>query len=299
MMSRYFCYAVLLGSLMLSGCKDLRPPQPPAAGVVHREWLSLPALPLLQGAVIALAPKLEDGLTEELMNQICGLARGNASQDQVNAFLARQKIDSAALAKGNPALSLLVNGDHVGQATTCASHLASSVFSLADLQPLATPENNAHRSAMAARAPDTAVDEDSMTTLLSVRLAVARANADVFALIASEMQRRPGLNLLEVREQAQQLFSRLAPAYLVRIRAQFPAPGTTIDLQHLDRGLLVFTSSDGAEYILRHGQLSLRQSGSMVYGDGRLHGLSRTLRVAYFDAQSGALLAPPGAVGID
>lgn len=295
MISRYFCFALFLGSLALSGCKDPQPLQSPPAETVHREWLSLPALPFLQGAVLALAPRLEDGLTPELMNQICGLARGNATQEQVNAFLALQKVDTAVAAKRNPALALLSNGDRAGQATLCAAHLASTAFSLVDLQPLqAAQGGSAHGQAKTDAAAETVTDQASLTMLLSVRLAIARANADVFTLIASELQRRPGLNPLEIREQAQQLFGRLAPTYLARVRAQFPASGTTIEVLHLDKNSLEFTSSDGAELTLRNGQLSLRQHGALAYGEGRLHGLNRPLQVAYFDGQAAAQLAPPG-----
>ncbi|MGE9763011.1 hypothetical protein [Pseudomonas sp. PDM20] len=253
--------------------------------------MSLPALPLVQGAVLALAPRLDNGLTAELMNQICGLARGDLSQDQVNQFLADRRLDAAPGQDRNPALVLLKNGDRAGQATLCAAYLAGSVFSTADLQPfLEASAGTTHAADGKANQPEATASQDSVTMLLSVRLAVARANADVFALIASEMQRRPGLTPLEVREQVQQLFSRLAPTYLARIRARFQAPGTVLQQIRLDKETLVFSSSDGADFVLERGQLRLRQDGVMIYGDGRLHGLIRTLQVAYFDAQAAALL---------
>jgi hypothetical protein len=234
-------------------------------------------LPFVQGAVLALAPKLENGLTAEMMAQICGLARHELSQDQVTASLAERKIDISAGTDKNPQLALLVNGDRAGQATLCAAHLASSAFTMTELQPFLQSRS----------------DLASLTLLLSVRLAIARANADVFALIAQEMQRRPGLTPMEIREQVQQLFSRLAPTYLARIRAQFPTPGTDLELVHLTPQKLAFTSSDGADFVLERGQISLRQNGVMVFGDGLLHGLSRILQVVYFDASATALLVPP------
>jgi hypothetical protein len=258
--------------------------------------LSLPALPLVQGAVTALAPRLDNGLTAELMNQICGLARSDLSQEQVNQFLADRKIEVGAGQQRNPALALLDNHDHAGQSTLCAAHLSNSVFATADLQSLVKagagkmPSSGSQSSSSEAQETPA-----SVTLLLSVRLAIARANADVFALIASEMQRRPGLTPMEIREQVQQLFSRLAPTYLARIRAQFPEPGTAIQRVQVGKETLLFSSSDGADFVLERGQLRLRQNGVMIYGDGRLHGLNRALQVAYFDAQSAELLKPADA----
>jgi hypothetical protein len=227
------------------------------------------------------------------MNQICGLARNDLTQDQVNQFLADRKIDIAAGQDRNPALVLLDNRDQAAQATLCAAHLANSVFSSADLQPLlARNATTPHTPDGKASPPGAKAGQASVQLLLSVRLAIARANADVFALIASEMQRRPGLTPMAIREQVQQLFSRLAPTYLARIRAQFPAPGTEFQRLKVDKETLIFSSSDGADFALERGQLRLLQNGVMIYGDGRLQGLNRALQVAYFDAQAAALLAP-------
>lgn len=278
---RYFLIALFVGSLGLSGCQDKAEPQAHAEKPVPRNWLSLPALPLLQGAVVALAPKLENGLDAELMNQICGLARGESSQAQVDELLKKRGLDAAIHLHRSGPLALLVNGDRAGQATACAAHLASNAFSMAELEPFVSTSQEQRSEA----------DQTSVAMLLSVKLAVARANADVLTLIASELQRRPGLNPLQVREQAQQLFSRLAPTYLARIRAQFPAPGTRFRVLELRKERLVFVTSEGDRLVLDHGALRLREQGALAYGEGHLHGLLRPLQVAYFTAEEGRLLS--------
>ncbi|WP_236200967.1 hypothetical protein [Pseudomonas pseudonitroreducens] len=287
---RHLFITLILGSLGLAGCNEQHQAAAPKPAAVHRNWLDMPALPLLQEAVLSMAPKLEDGLTAELMNQICGLARGDLSQDSVTRFVTGKGIDAGVLLHQSGPLALLVNGDKPGQAAACAAHLVSGAFSTEDLEATMAllPEQFDGRDI----AQGQGVDKESLSILLPVRLAVARANADVFALIAAELQRRRGLNPMQIREQSQQLFSRLAPTYLARIKAQFPAPGTTFRVLHLRKGQLDFVSSDGASFTLHGAQINLQQNGSMWYGDGKLLGENRTLQVAYFNDDTAVLLAP-------
>ncbi|WP_447750336.1 hypothetical protein [Pseudomonas nicosulfuronedens] len=286
---RYLLIPMLLGCTTLAGCNDPERPATLAAAPIHRNWLSVPALPFVQDAVLSLAPKLENGLNSELMNQLCGLARNELAQDQVNTFLRDHQID---VGQQGP-LALLVNGDKAGQATLCAAHLASGAFSTVDLEPFIQQPAAEAVAEQSTVGQTSKIDPASAALLLSVKLAVARANADVFALIASELQRRPGLPPVEVREQAQQLFSRLAPTYLARIRSSLSEPGTTFQLRQLSKGRLVFTSSDGASFELKSGQLTLRQDGATSFGNGRLLGLSRVLQVRYFDEDVEALMTSP------
>lgn len=279
--------AVLLGSLaLIGGCK-------PGTGVetaVQRNWVDIPALPIVQDAVGDLAPTFDGKRDAGLMSQVCGLARGELSQQQVDEYLknAGIELDDKAL----DARVLLRNGDKAGQATACAAYLATSVLSSVDAGAFMQSVEGKGEAGKPAQ-PTLQIDATRLGQVLPIKVAEAKANGDVFALIAGELQRRPGLSISEYREQAGKLFGRLAPVYLQRIKAQLPPDGAQYQLKRLDGERFAFSSSLGVyfEYGIDSG-LVLKQNGMTWYGEGKLLGQDYPLRVAYFDASVNPLLMP-------
>lgn len=300
----------LVGLLGLTGCNQPNTPAAQAAPV-ERNWLNIPALPIIQEAVFSLKLNLDKQNESDVMMQICGLARGDLSQNQVNAFLQQNKVEPATVPKqGNP-LSLLVNGDQAGQSTACAAYLAAGVLSSVDAKefmvwsqvkpevstpPAEQDSKDKTDNPQVAAKPETnaelRIDQKSLAVTLPIKLAVARANADVFALIASELQRRPGLSVNEYLEQSAQLFAKLAPVYLKRIKQQLPAAGTRYSLLRADAEQFSFSSSAGTLFEFGSEGLILRQNGIVWYGQGKLLGQDYPLQVAYFDDSVNAVLAP-------
>ncbi|MNZ69762.1 hypothetical protein D3C78_880730 [compost metagenome] len=314
--------AMLLGVLSTTGCKDARNtdavvPEAP----VQRNWVSVPALPVIQDAVFSLSPTFNGERNELAMKQICALARGETDQSRVNVFLHQQGIDATKIPAQNSPLSLLVNGDKAAQTAACAAYLATSVLATVDVdefmhdvrvpvaseRPQQQPNGKARRSAngksgkQAAETPAQPefrvvrqVDQRMLNQVLPIKIAEARANADVFALIAQELQRRPGLTMQEYRQQASELFARLAPTYLKRIREQLPPAGVEYQLVRLDGDGFVFTTTQGARFEYTVDGLRLRQDGIVWYGDGKLLGQDHLLTVKYFPDEVSELLAPTG-----
>lgn len=267
--------AVLIGSLaLIGGCK------PDAETSVHRNWVNVPALPIIQDAVSALAPTFDGKRDALLMTQVCGLARGELNQKQVDENLQRAglKLDE----KAKDATALLRNGDKAGQATACAAYLATAVLSPVDVGEF-TQGVAAHEEGGKSEKKELKIDSVRLGQVLPIKVAEAKANGDVFALIASELQRRPGLGVAEYRQQSAELFKRLAPVYLERIRAQLPADGAIYQLKRLDAERFAFSNSLGTyfEYGIDSG-LVLKQNGMTWYGDGKLLGQEYPLQVAYF-----------------
>ncbi|MCY1458413.1 hypothetical protein D9M71_757940 [compost metagenome] len=98
----------------------------------------------------------------------------------------------------------------------------------------------------------------------------------------------------EYRQQAGELFARLAPVYLKRIREQLPPAGVEYQLVRLDGDSFVFTSTQGARFEYTVDGLRLRQDGIVWYGDGKLLGQDHLLTVKYFPDEVSELLAPTG-----
>ena len=136
------------------------------------------------------------------------------------------------------------------------------------------------------------IDQKSLAMTLPIKLAVARANADVFALIASELQRRPGLSIDQYHRLTTQLFAKLAPVYLKRVKQQLPAAGTRYNLLRADAQQFAFSASTGSLFEFGAEGLILKQNGITWYGQGKLLGRDYPLQVAYFYSSVNALLAP-------
>ncbi|MGR3885533.1 hypothetical protein [Pseudomonas sp. 1152_12] len=260
----------------------------PLSGTPHN-WLRVPALPVIQDAIVQMSPRFNEASKAPMMEQLCALARGEVKQEQVNAFLKQQGIDAQTLPPQGSPLSLLVNGDQPGQATACAAYLATSVLSTVNaaefMRPVVVPAANGQPEKSSLQ-----IDNALLTQALSIKLAVARANADVFALIAVELQHRPGLTVAQYREQTGQLFARLAPTYLNRIKEQLPPVNTQYELLQMDNSRFVFKSSVGSVFEFGRNGLVLRQGGIVWYGKGRLMGQEYPLQIEYFPAAVERLL---------
>ncbi|MFJ4195731.1 hypothetical protein [Pseudomonas sp. NPDC089534] len=283
--------AILIVLVALAGYDKFLSGKPTDA---PRIWLRTPALPVIQEAVFQLSPRFDEPRQTLMMEQLCGLARGEAKQEQVSAFLTQQGIDAQTLPRQGSPLSLLINGDRAGQASACAAYLATTVLSTVNvaefMRPVTVPAANGQPEKTSLQ-----IDNALLTSTLSVKLAVARANADVFALIAVELQRSPGLTIPQYREQAGQLFARLAPTYLQRIKEQLPPANTQYKLLQMDDSRFVFSSSVGSVFEFGRNGLILSQGGIVWYGKGRLMGQEYPLQVECFSAAVKGLLASPAA----
>lgn len=277
--------AAVLIILVLAGCKGESSADAP------RHWVSVPALPVIQEAVFNLAPSFEGQRSPVLMSAVCSLAQGNASQEQVNAQLAHLGIDATKLPQhSTDATSLLVNGDKAAQATACAAYLATSVLLPADNAEFLADQQKVEPG----KAPSVAqVDQARLRHVLPIKVARARSNADLFALIATQLQSQPGLTREQARDEAGRLFARLAPTYLARIEQRIPLARAHYSMQRLDTGGFAFSNDAGTrfDYTPENG-LVLWQYGQVWYGKGQLLGHDMRLQLAYFDEQVGALLAP-------
>ncbi|MDN6860884.1 hypothetical protein QO207_30195 [Pseudomonas sp. CAN2814] len=312
--------AFLIGTAALSGCKQehksaATEPAVPAKAQAQVDAtaddsirLDMPALPIIRNAVFSLTPTFDGKRDPQIMAQLCGLARGELTQEQINAFLRQRNVDPAKLPRNNQAQALLVNGDKAGQALACAAYLATSVMLPSDVgefvknvevkeKPLAEAgktKGKASEKAAPAPAAKTVqqLDAAALAQALPVKLALARTNADIFALIATELERESGLSLAQYRNKAMQLFARLAPVYLQRVKQQMPGDSVNFEILRLEGNALAFRSTDGSRFEFDGSDLRLVQNDVMWFGEGRLLGQQHVLSVAYFDSSVGKLLAP-------
>lgn len=268
----------LVLAMGLGGCEEERAPLANPS-----KWLDLPALPIVQNAVFTLYETLAPHKNPLVMDHLCALAKGELTQEQINTFIQQQGgIAQQIPPKGHP-LSLLVNGDRQAQVQACAAYLATTVLSPLNLNSIAVDSSASalpDKPKTAAPAPGQ-IDQAKLLSLLPGKLAVAHTNADFFALIAAELQRRPGLTPEQFHQLSMQMFAHFAPNYLQRIKEQTPAPGTQYRVLKLDADQFMFISSNRTLFAYDFSGLRLQQHGVSWFGDGKLLGKSYFLKANY------------------
>lgn len=213
----------LIALAALPGCDQLVGPLGSAKPtLLTQHTTSVPALPIVQSAVKSMAPKLDATFDESVIQRVCLLARGEVSQEQIWRSLEQDGLKPGAIpANGHP-LSMLVNDDQPGRQLACASYVAASVFTPLDPADYTVRVPGAVGKAKAGATPDgEAVDNQKLMTLLAVKMSIARANAEYFALIAGALERYEGLPLDDYARSVKSMFGAMAPHYLKRVQALY------------------------------------------------------------------------------
>jgi len=318
--------SILLGTA-LAGCDQTPPPRTPSTVAVEAptnaaqptvaavdaepaNWLRIPALPLVQDAVFSMAPTFDGRRNPVLMELVCAMAAGRASQEQVNSQLVKLGIDPARLPQNSTdATSLLVSRDRVAQAVACAAFQATEPMTLLNPRDfMRESPASAGGEAMAgaktekatrrekegdtAHPPKLELDNELLGSVMRLRIAQVRADADVFALIASQLARTPGLTVADYKSKTREMFTRLSPTYLERVGQQLPPVSAHYRLERFDDNGFRFSNSSGTryDYSIDNGLL-LTQNGQLWYGKGRLLGTTYRLQSAYFKAEVASLLS--------
>lgn len=296
---------VAIGAITgLAGCGQGEP----SKAQVQAGWVSTPALPIIKEAVRSLSPTFNGKRVPVLVNQLCLLAAGQVSAEQNRAQLASMGFVPEQMPhQGGDGLALLVNGDRAAQATACAAYQASAALVPVNPQELmrdvvtkpkvATPstaEDKAHTSkehtqkgeaespAVARAEHERELDPQALNRLLPLRMAQARADADIFAYIAQRLAEQPGLSVAQYGDQARRLFATLAPSYLRLVQQHLPAASATMRLNQLDAYHLSFDSDEGARYsAASFGGMTLEQDGQLWLGRGLIQGTDYRVQATY------------------
>lgn len=276
----------MISLILLIGCDKTL--DSPAKKVVSHA-VALPALPIIQNAVMSLVPIVNGQRNDLMMRQVCALARGESTQEQVSQTLREQGINLTVIAQKDHPLALLVNADQAQRITACAAYVATSAMTLPKTSEFMVEAKSG--SAESKNSKGLVVDPLKLNRFLGVQLAVAKADADLFALMATELEKAPGLTLAEYNQRAQHLFTALAPAYLQRVKELY-ASGIDIEYKLLEYSDSEFKFSTSSGHFFSYGYDGLNLSFYRIpwYGEGKLLGKTYLVDVAYFDLGLSSLI---------
>ena len=254
----------------------------------------IPALPIIQGAVMGLVPMVEGQRNDVMMHHVCAMARGESTAQQVAETLKKQGVDLSKTPQQGDPLSLLVDPNMSHRTTACAAYIATS--------PMVLPKNSEFmvetggEQSRDRHAKNLRIDPQKLNNYLRVQLAIAKSDADVFALIATQLAQTPGLTLDQYNQRAKSLFTTIAPGYLQRVKELYANDKNTEYAlrEYSDQGFR-FISSSGHLFEYDYNGMNLTFNRIPWYGSGQLLGKTYWLNVAYFDpALETALHVVPG-----
>ena len=266
------------------------------ANLTHKEpnGVMIPALPIIQGAVMGLVPMVEGQRNDVMMHHVCAMARGESTARQVAETLKKQGIDLSKTPQQGDPLSLLVDPDMSHRTTACAAYIATSTMVLPKTSEFMVQTITEHPQGKQSKT--LTVDPQKLNNFMRVQLAIAKSDADVFALIASQLAQTPGLTLEQYNQQAKNLFVTIAPGYLQRVKELYANDkNDQYALNEYSANGFKFISSSGHLFEYDYNGLNLTYNRIPWYGSGQLLGKTYWLDVAYFDpALIAALKVVPG-----
>ncbi|MBB4864100.1 hypothetical protein HNP46_002964 [Pseudomonas nitritireducens] len=269
--------ALLIPACLLAGCKGADPSAVTSAKANVQQslgTLDYPALPVIRNAIFSMSPLVDGKRNAAVMQQVCGLARGETTQAQVDRFVAASGETTQHLKDKGGVTALLVSGNHTGQQIACAAYLATAPLIQVDGNEFIAPQKGADGKLQ--------VDQARLGEVMAVRMALARTDAEYFSLIAEKLQQTPGLTDAQYQARTRELFSELAPAYLKRVKEMMPPAGTRFDLKQMDSERFAFGTSNGGEYEYTSDGMTLRQDNITWYGNGQLMGQAHSLKIAHY-----------------
>lgn len=246
------------------------------------DTIEFPALPIIQLAVDSLVPKFDGQKNDEIMNMVCALARGRQTQEQVFQIMKAQGVDLYKIPQQGHPLSLLVNSDLAQKISACAAFVATSVMKIPSLREVTVDIKVDESSDMTAAR----IDPVKLDQLLGGRLAIAKANSDVYALISQELGKNQGKTLVQYDEQVKQLFKKIAPVYLQRVKVYAEAEqGQRHTLEELNDYTFKFNSGSGYRFELGYDGIYLTLNRFLWFGGNVMIGKNYQLRVKYFEPE--------------
>lgn len=268
---------------LLNGCDataiNAQDPKPHSA---QQRWLDVPSLPIMQKAVLAINPMIEPRRDAWVMENICALARGDRSELQVKQSLGDAGVNFTKALERGSLLEVLGSGDTAQRSTVCAVYLVKTLLSPPLASDFMSMPGTVANKASTGTSAQPIVDTQRLNQTLAVKLAVAKASADVFALIANELQQVPGLTVEQYQDRTQKLFSTLAPAYLTRVRELYTPQGVEYILTEYSDARFAFNSSDGSEFEFSRSGMKLMFNNITWIGDSQLLGKAYYWKTKYY-----------------
>lgn len=236
--------------------------------------IGYPLATLVNDTLAQLVPKVKDQRNNFVMQMVCDLARGDRTQEDVNAQLGQHGISSADIPQKESPLSLLVNGDRPRQQQTCLAYIATTLLYPPDNGFLFSQKDGNNKPV---------INQQQATREFAIRMAIAEATAQFYAVVAQNLSPEQGQSFSRYRQQVAEIALQYAPVYFQSIKIHFNQHASEqVQINQLDNRNYAVSDSGGREIAYRNGVFSYKRQGVDWLSGGYILGRLYMVDVAAF-----------------
>lgn len=236
--------------------------------------IGYPLVTLVNDTLTQMVPKVKGQRNNFVMQLVCDMARGDKTQQDVLAQLNQNGVNGADIPQTGHPLSLLVNGNRPLQQQACLAYIATTLL---------YPPDNAFLLEHRENGGPPAINTAQASREFAIRLAIAEATAQLYAVIASNIPAEKGLSFTSYRRQIEAITLQYAPVYLQSIKIAFNKhPDAQVKIGRLEGLNYAVTDSDGREISWNDGIFSYRKQGIDWLANGNILGQPYRVEVAAF-----------------
>ncbi|HHA1921068.1 TPA: hypothetical protein ACOEMI_004572 [Enterobacter ludwigii] len=253
--------------------------------------ISIPAYNMIADTLQSIAPTVNGKRNDFIMQQICALARGDKTQQEVDGILKEKNVDISSINQAGPVASLLINGDKEQQQMACALYLATSLYEPVNIGVYFTKKKSAKntdtkKESSSWRFWDSDKEEQNKVTAeqvvfnepqfindAQVKMAIVQATAQMYAVIAENIQGQSNQYWSDYHQRIAAIVYNYSSEYLRKINV-FYKSGMTKNLKPVNVSLNSYTVANDAGDMLtqQDGNLLFTEKGVPWFGNGKILG---------------------------
>ncbi|HAU5638611.1 hypothetical protein [Citrobacter amalonaticus] len=259
--------------------------------------VSVPAYNIITDTLVRMTPRVEGKRNDFLMEQVCTIAEGNKTKEQVLKTLSERFKD---IEKSKALLTLLDSGQENQQAV-CVAWMASSLFNVVDTTvwmeakaKIDSKEKESSNSWKFWKKKETTEDVRTNVSELNQqrffqsaqsRLNLAQANAELYAVVASNLATIDGVTSWEAwQQQIAKIVTDFAPSYLQKVKLLTVASTNASFISfNVTENSFSVTNAGGTEYSQYGAVPSLRARGVDWWGNGKILGKDYYVNIKFMD----------------
>lgn len=228
--------------------------------------INVSAYNLISDSLIAMTPNINGRRNDFLMQLVCDLARDDKNQKDISSILKANKIDYDGIPKQGSPLSILVNNNKEEQSSVCTAYIASSFFYPSDNSVLFDKiTDKAGKEA-------TQLNQDRFNGEMKVKMSIAQATAQLYAVIANNVKNDGNLTWDEYQQNVANIVYNYAPQYLQSLKTIYASERSSYTPVSLGITSLSVFDSTGKELTINSTGVILKSRGVEWLGDGKILG---------------------------
>lgn len=236
-----------------------------AADSLNVKYINVPAYNLISDALNNMNA-VNGKQNDFIMKQICDLARGDSTQNDVNSFLAKNSIKANELPAKGALSALLVNGNQPVQAYVCATYLASMLSQPVDNTTFLEEKKDKKGKAT------TVLNAEKFASEMRMKMSLTQATAQLYAVIASNLPTDSNSSREDYLKSVVSTVYNYAPEYLNLVKEAYKSEVAEYNPVTVSKNSLYVEDTLGKELQITSAGVVLKKNGVTWIGNGKILG---------------------------